>query len=85
MIYSIFLLIFSLTSPRDSPMSNKNTITPSSITSIATTRSMGIQIGDVTQSHDHVILPVSLRVKKIRNSTIVVLIPEDDLVFAMSD
>ena len=85
MIYSIFLLIFSLTSPRDSPMSNKNITTPSSITSIATTRSMGIQRGDVTHHHDQSILPVSLRVKKMRNSTIVVLIPEDDLVFAMSD
>jgi hypothetical protein len=30
-------------------------------------------------------LSVSLRVKKIRNSTIVVLIPEDDLDDAMSD
>jgi hypothetical protein len=55
------------------------------MTSIATTRSMGIQRGDVTHHHDQSILPVSLRVKKIRNSTIVVLIPEDDLDDAMSD
>jgi len=82
-IYSIFLLIFSLTSPRDSPMSNKNTTTPSRMTSIATTRSSGIQRGDVTHHHDQSILPVSLRVKKMRNSTIDVLIPEDDLDDAM--
>jgi hypothetical protein len=55
------------------------------MTSIATTRSMGIQRGDVTHHHDQSILPVSLRVKKIRNRTIVVLIPEDDLDDAMCD
>ena len=60
-------------------MSRRNTTTPSSMRSIATTRSMGIQRGDVTHHHDQSILSVSLRVKKIRNSTIVVLIPEDDL------
>jgi|LauGreDrversion4_2_1035121.scaffolds.fasta_scaffold106514_3 hypothetical protein len=84
-IYSIFLLIFCLTSPMDSPMSRRNTTTPSRMTSIATTRSMGIQRGDVTHHHDQSILPVSLRVKKIRNRTIVVLIPEDDLDDAMCD
>ena len=84
-IYSIFLFIFSLTSPMDSPMSRRNTTTPSRVTSIATTRSTGIQRGDVTHHHDQSILPVSLRVKKIRNRTIVVLIPEDDLDVAMCD
>jgi hypothetical protein len=53
------------------------------MTSIATTRSSGIQRGDVTHHHDQSILPVSLRVKKMRNSTIDVLIPEDDLDDAM--
>ena len=66
-------------------MSRRNTTTPSSMRSIATTSSMGIQRGDATHHHDQSILSVSLRVKKIRNSTIVVLIPEDDLDDDMSD
>ena len=44
----------------------------------------GIHRGDVTHHQDQEIRPVSLRVKKIRNSTIVVLSPEvvlDDAMF----
>ena len=46
---------------------------------------MGIHKGAVTHHQDQSILSVSLRVKKIMNSTIVVLIPEDDLDDDMND
>jgi hypothetical protein len=66
-------------------MMNRKVNTARNPPSMITTNNRGIQIGDVTQSHDHVILPVSLRVKKIRNRTIGRPIPEDVLDVAMSD
>ena len=80
-IYSIFFfLIF-----RGTPMMNRKVNTARNPPSMITTNNRGIQIGDATHSHDHVILPVSLRVKKIRNRTIGRPIPEDVLDVAMSD
>ena len=60
-------------------------IAPKAMNIIVSTIITGIHRGDVTHHHDQSILPVSLRVKKIRNRTIVVLIPEDDLDVAMCD
>ena len=48
------------------------------------TSNIGIHRGDVTHHQDQVISPVSLRVKKMRKSTIVVLTPDVVLDDAMS-
>ena len=81
MIYSIFFfLIF-----RGTPMMNRKVNTARNPPSMITTNNRGIQIGDVTQSHDHVMLSVSLSVRKIRNSTIGNPIPEDVLEDAIID
>ena len=69
----------------ENPRANAIMINDAAINIIAIASNTGIQRGDVTHHHDQSILPVSLRVRNIRNNTIVVLIPEDDLDAAMSD
>jgi len=79
MIYSIFSLIFFLASSRDIPKRVREITTPTTIMSTAMTMANGIHNGLVTHHQDQSILPVSLRMRNMRNSTIDVLIPEDDL------
>ena len=69
----------------ENPRANAIMITDAAITIIAIASNTGIHKGAVTHHQDHVMRLVSLRVRNIRNNTIVVLIPEDDLDDAMSE
>ena len=60
----------------ENPSASAMIITDTMISSTATTNSTGSQRGDVTHHQDQSIRLVSLRVKKIKNSTIVVLTPD---------
>ena len=69
----------------ENPSASAMIITDAIIISMDIANAMGIHRGDVTHHQDQEIRPVSLSVRNIRNSTIVVLTPDVVLDDAMFD
>ena len=67
----------------ENPRADAIMITDAAITIIAIASNTGIHKGAVTHHQDHVMRLVSLRVRNIRNSTVVILMLEDVLDDAM--
>lgn len=78
-----FLFSLDFRSVAENPSETAMIITEAMIISIAMASNTGIQRGDVTHHQDQEISPVSLSVRNIRNSTIVLPTPDDDLDDAM--
>jgi len=74
-----FLFSLDFISVGENPSASAMIITDAMIASIAKANSTGSQRGEVTHHQDQSIRPVSLRVRNIRNSTIVEPTPDDDL------
>lgn len=75
MIFYLFMIFFA--SSLENPMDIAVITVIAMIMMIAIASNTGIHSGDVIHHHDQLISPVSLRVRKIRKITIVVLIPDD--------